>query len=110
MTPISFLLQMAKNKLIRSPDDTEVVSTFARQYQVIKAKKKQQQPTSRQSSTEETDKTKVRTKVVRTKVYLVRAEFFYDTDKKLRIGLNFQVILMEFPISLFHSNRQNLLL
>ena len=51
---------MAKNKLIRTPADTEVVSSFARQYQVIKAKKKQQQqPTSRQSSTEESDKTKV---------------------------------------------------
>ena len=56
------LIQMAKNKLIRTPADTEVVSSFARQYQVIKAKKKQQQqPTSRQSSTEESDKTKVNT-------------------------------------------------
>ena len=56
---IASLLQMAKNKLIRAPADTEVVSSFARQYQIIKAKKKQQQPASRQSSTEESDNTKV---------------------------------------------------
>ena len=49
---------MEKNKLIRAPADKEVVSSFARQYQVIKAKKKQLQPTSRQASTEESEKTK----------------------------------------------------
>ena len=50
---------MSKNKLIRPPSDAEVVSSFAKQYQVIKAKKKQQQPVSRQSSAEEAEKPKV---------------------------------------------------
>ena len=49
---------MSKNKLIRPPSDAEVVSSFAKQYQVIKAKKKQQ-PVSRQSSAEEAEKPKV---------------------------------------------------
>ena len=47
--------QMSKNKLIRPPSDTEVVSLFVKQYPGIKAKKKQQPPSCFEAGRRQTE-------------------------------------------------------